>query len=123
MPPVAVEAQGPRPRPREPDGVTVEAVRREVRHDHDVVARAAVQPAKASRPVILRRLLDTGVVSRSEFDQIYSAILSQTKPAQAKSSVETSTTRSRSRGQAFVRTLAASTAAGHTLYREAFQLS
>ena len=81
------------------------------------------QAFKVSRPVILRRLLDAGAISRGQFDQIYPAILSQSGSAKSKSSggdfYNTLPVRASKR---FVRALLASTAAGQTLYREAFQL-
>jgi Zn-dependent peptidase ImmA (M78 family) len=78
---------------------------------------------KVSRPVILRRLLDATLINRNQFGQAYAAAIQQANPPKPKSPggdfYNTLPVRASKR---FVRALVASTSAGQTLYRDAFQL-
>lgn len=77
---------------------------------------------QVSRAVILRRLLDAGLISREQFNTHY-GIVNQppaaTKPASGGDFYNTLPVRASKR---FVRALVESTVEGRTLYRDAFQM-
>ena len=78
---------------------------------------------KVSRQVILRRLLDAKLISRTQFDKAYALAISQVTASKPKSSggdfFNTLPVRASKR---LVKALVASTSAGETLYSEAFHL-
>lgn len=78
---------------------------------------------KVSRPVILRRLLDANLISRSQFEEQYRLIAQQATTGTPKASggdfYNTLPVRTSKR---FVRAVMASTRSGETTYKEAFQL-
>jgi Zn-dependent peptidase ImmA (M78 family) len=104
--------------------VPMAVLRAEVRHPIDLasVLQALVRRFRVSSFVILRRLLDTGLISRQAFRATYEQELARVPRRTGASGGDFYRTEIARVGRRFAAALVAHTLEGHTLYKEAFSL-
>ncbi len=90
--------------------------------DHLALLDSYAKTFKVSKLVIVRRLLDANLITRTQFNETYGSLIRLMKPAAPSTGGDFYNTLPLRASTRFVKALVASTLEGNTLYADAFQM-